>query len=189
MTPLYTDFDVLVTMGLYGPALKIHSHRSIHFWQKQSVATPFNVTGGPALVQCMGYSESGLPLSPQIAGRPFDESTVLRVADAYERATSWGKRQPELPPGSTVSGEDRAIPEPDKADISEAHRDRIAVPARRAGLEPTAVVTDAGYGDQTSFLDGLEARQMAYVAALSGTVRFRLADTVEADLGDPPSPR
>ena len=47
---------------------------------------PFNVTGQPALAMPTGLSPNGLPLSMQIIGRPFDEATVFRVADAYERA-------------------------------------------------------------------------------------------------------
>ncbi len=63
-----------------------------------SLAETFDVTAGPALVQCMGYTASGLPLSMQPAGRPVDEETVLRIADAYERATPWRQRRPVLPP-------------------------------------------------------------------------------------------
>ncbi len=59
---------------------------------------------------------------------------------------------------------------------------------RDAGIEPKAVLTDAGYGDQTPFLDGLEARQLPYGAAVGVAVRFRLADAVDADPGDPPAP-
>jgi aspartyl-tRNA(Asn)/glutamyl-tRNA(Gln) amidotransferase subunit A len=47
---------------------------------------PFNVTGQPALALPTGLSPDGLPLSMQIIGRPFDEATVFKVADAYERA-------------------------------------------------------------------------------------------------------
>jgi len=59
---------------------------------------------------------------------------------------------------------------------------------RAAGLNPRAVVTDAGYGDQHPFLDGLESRGLAYGAAVGVAVRFRPADAVEADAGDPPVP-
>lgn len=59
---------------------------------------------------------------------------------------------------------------------------------RQAGLIPRAVVTDAGYGDQNPFLDGLESRGLAYGAAIGVAVRFRLAQAVEADAGDPPVP-
>jgi len=58
---------------------------------------------------------------------------------------------------------------------------------RAAGLIPRAVVTDAGYGDQNPFLDGLESRGLAYGAAMGVAVRLRLAQAVEADTGDPPA--
>jgi SRSO17 transposase len=60
--------------------------------------------------------------------------------------------------------------------------------ARNAGIEPRAAVTDAGYGDQPPFLDGLEARALAYAAAVGCELRFRLAAAVQADAGDPPAP-
>ena len=47
---------------------------------------PFNVTGQPALALPTGLSSDGLPLSMQIIGRPFDETTVFQVAAAYEAA-------------------------------------------------------------------------------------------------------
>lgn len=57
--------------------------------QRPSIFTPSNVTGGPALEICNGFSRSELPLGMQIIGRPFDEATVLRVGHAYEQATAW----------------------------------------------------------------------------------------------------
>ena len=47
---------------------------------------PFNVTGQPALAIPTGLAANGLPVSMQIIGKPFDEATVFKVADAYERA-------------------------------------------------------------------------------------------------------
>ena len=44
---------------------------------------PFNLTGHPALSINAGFSK-GLPVGMQITGRMFDESTVLKVAYAYE---------------------------------------------------------------------------------------------------------
>jgi aspartyl-tRNA(Asn)/glutamyl-tRNA(Gln) amidotransferase subunit A len=61
-----------------------------------SYMTPFNVGGNPALSICCGFNEAGLPFSLQIAGRLFDEQTVLRAGDAYERATPWRERRPAL---------------------------------------------------------------------------------------------
>ena len=57
---------------------------------------PFNLTGLPTLALPCGFSSSGLPLSLQLAGRPFDEATVLRVGHAYEQATDWHTRRPPV---------------------------------------------------------------------------------------------
>jgi aspartyl-tRNA(Asn)/glutamyl-tRNA(Gln) amidotransferase subunit A len=45
---------------------------------------PFNLTGHPAVSVPCGLSPEGLPIGFQIAGRAFDEETVLRVAHAYQ---------------------------------------------------------------------------------------------------------
>jgi aspartyl-tRNA(Asn)/glutamyl-tRNA(Gln) amidotransferase subunit A len=54
---------------------------------------PFNATGHPAASVPCGFTAEGLPIGLQIIGRPFDEATVLRVADAYQRATDWHTRR------------------------------------------------------------------------------------------------
>jgi len=55
---------------------------------------PFNLTGHPAASVPCGFTAEGLPMGLQIVGRPFDEATVLRVADAYQRLTDWHTRRP-----------------------------------------------------------------------------------------------
>jgi aspartyl-tRNA(Asn)/glutamyl-tRNA(Gln) amidotransferase subunit A len=133
MAPNYEKYDVLVTAGP-GPAPRFESWRTINFWQRASLTTPFNVLGGPALAQCIGFTEDGLPLSMQIVGRPFDDATVLRVAHAYERATPWRKRRPKLEPNATVSGTLPPVPEPAPSEVDAVRRDEIAATCRRAGL-------------------------------------------------------
>ncbi len=61
-----------------------------------SFTQPFNVTGRPALSVCSGFSADGLPLSLQIAGRPFADDVVLKVGDAFEKATRFRAVRPEL---------------------------------------------------------------------------------------------
>jgi aspartyl-tRNA(Asn)/glutamyl-tRNA(Gln) amidotransferase subunit A len=133
MAPLYAKYDVLVTAGP-GPAPRLENWRTINFWQRPSLTTPFNVLGGPALAQCIGFTGDGLPLSMQIAGRPFDDTTVLRVAHAYERATPWRARRPALEPNAAVSNTLPAVPDPAKPEVDAARCDEIAVVCRRAGL-------------------------------------------------------
>jgi aspartyl-tRNA(Asn)/glutamyl-tRNA(Gln) amidotransferase subunit A len=44
-----------------------------------------------------GFSKSGTPIGMQIASGPFQEGLIFQVAHAYERATDWHKRRPNLP--------------------------------------------------------------------------------------------
>ena len=50
---------------------------------------PFNVWGLPAISVPCGFTKSGLPIGLQIAGPPWREDLVLRLAHAYEQATEW----------------------------------------------------------------------------------------------------
>ena len=55
-----------------------------------------NLAGLPGISVPAGFSSDGLPIGFQLMGRMFDEATLLRVADAYERATEWHKKTPAL---------------------------------------------------------------------------------------------
>ena len=57
---------------------------------------PYNITGFPAISIPCGFSTDGLPIGLQLAGRPFDEETVLRAAHAYEQSTDWHTRRPPV---------------------------------------------------------------------------------------------
>jgi aspartyl-tRNA(Asn)/glutamyl-tRNA(Gln) amidotransferase subunit A len=43
---------------------------------------------------CSGFGAKGLPLAIQLVGKPFQEATVLRIADAFEKATPFRDRRP-----------------------------------------------------------------------------------------------
>jgi aspartyl-tRNA(Asn)/glutamyl-tRNA(Gln) amidotransferase subunit A len=55
-----------------------------------------NLAGLPAVSVPCGFTADHLPIGLQLTGRRFDESTLLRIADAYERDTSWWKEAPAL---------------------------------------------------------------------------------------------
>jgi aspartyl-tRNA(Asn)/glutamyl-tRNA(Gln) amidotransferase subunit A len=55
-----------------------------------------NLAGLPALSLPCGFDAGGLPIGMQIIGKHFDESTILRIAYAYEQSTEWHKRKPNL---------------------------------------------------------------------------------------------
>ena len=57
---------------------------------------PFNITGYPAVTVPCGFSLDGLPMGLQMAGRPFEETTVLNAAYAYQQTTEWHNRRPPI---------------------------------------------------------------------------------------------
>ncbi|MGH7354722.1 MAG: amidase [Candidatus Rokuibacteriota bacterium] len=88
--------DVLATPTMVKPATPFTQAHNPEFGFPRSNMPPFNLTGSPTLALPCGFSSSGLPLSLQLAGRPFEEGTVLRVGHAYERATTWHTRRPPV---------------------------------------------------------------------------------------------
>lgn len=63
---------------------------------------PFDVYGIPALTLPCGFTKSGLPVGLMIAGPHFAEGKVLALAYAYQQATDWHKRKPELTPNTAA---------------------------------------------------------------------------------------
>jgi aspartyl-tRNA(Asn)/glutamyl-tRNA(Gln) amidotransferase subunit A len=64
-----------------------------------AISVPCGFTRGPGAAKLAGAasSEAVLPIGLQLIGRRFDEATLLRVADAYERDTEWSKQPPPIP--------------------------------------------------------------------------------------------
>ncbi len=54
----------------------------------------FDTTGQPSHSIPCGFTTSGMPIGMMITGHPFDESTVLRVGNAFEKLTNWHQRPP-----------------------------------------------------------------------------------------------
>jgi aspartyl-tRNA(Asn)/glutamyl-tRNA(Gln) amidotransferase subunit A len=74
--------------------VEINSHREPVRSALIRLNRPQNVTGLPAITVPCGFTRAGLPIAMQIIGRPFDETTVLRLAHAYEEATQWHYLRP-----------------------------------------------------------------------------------------------
>ncbi|NQW22341.1 MAG: amidase [SAR202 cluster bacterium] len=101
---LLEDVDVLIQPTSGHPANIINLEQKVGSQAQAKAALaaggfrgPYSLTGNPALSILCGFTsdgDGGLPLAMQIAGRPFDEATVLRVAHAYEQATNWSQRVP-----------------------------------------------------------------------------------------------
>jgi aspartyl-tRNA(Asn)/glutamyl-tRNA(Gln) amidotransferase subunit A len=106
---LLEEVDVLIQPTSGAPANVINLDQKVDSQEHARKALsaggfrgPYSLSGAPALSILCGFTSAtdgpngngGLPLAMQIAGRPFDEATVLRVAYAYEQAAGFNKRIP-----------------------------------------------------------------------------------------------
>ncbi len=96
-------FDIIVCAATATPAPLITDVPKFGLFNKPPLTFPFNVTGMPSLTMCCGFSAVGLPLSVQIAGHAFGEATIYRAAQAYEAATAWRARRPDLEAATPMS--------------------------------------------------------------------------------------
>ena len=88
--------DIVMTAAAQGEAPKIDAVPKWDTFAAPSFTMPFNVAGYPAMSVCAGFGEGGLPVAVQLVGKPFDEPTLLRIADAFEKATPFRNSRPAL---------------------------------------------------------------------------------------------
>lgn len=103
LTKAFEQADVIVTPTLPAPPPPIGQYFVQSGDMREHVIdafirfnNPFNLTGMPAISVPCGFGSENLPIGLQIAGKPFDEAMVLRVAHAYQVHTSWHKKHPSL---------------------------------------------------------------------------------------------
>jgi aspartyl-tRNA(Asn)/glutamyl-tRNA(Gln) amidotransferase subunit A len=90
--------DVIVTPTAPSTAFRIgeKTEDPLQMYLSDIYTLSINLAGLPALSLPCGFDSEALPIGMQIIGKHFDESTVLRIAYAYEQATEWHKQKPRL---------------------------------------------------------------------------------------------
>jgi aspartyl-tRNA(Asn)/glutamyl-tRNA(Gln) amidotransferase subunit A len=88
--------DLVLTAANPSEAPKIDEVPDWDVTQKPSFTMPFNVAGYPAISICSGFGDLDLPIAIQLVGKPFQEPTLLRIADGFEKATPFRARRPAL---------------------------------------------------------------------------------------------
>ena len=92
---LLRDFDVIATPTTRIAAPARDGQDAVAAAARLTANTsPFNLTGLPAVSVPCGFTRVGLPIGLQLAAGPWRETTLLRAARAYERATHWHERHP-----------------------------------------------------------------------------------------------
>jgi aspartyl-tRNA(Asn)/glutamyl-tRNA(Gln) amidotransferase subunit A len=97
MLATFHDVDALLTSTTWGEAPVMAEMRAEANFAAPPLTNPWNVAQLPCISLCNGFGPAGLPLSMQIAAKPFDEAMVLRIGQAYEAATPWRQRRPVVP--------------------------------------------------------------------------------------------
>jgi len=90
------SFDALVTFGALHVSPRLGVEPEMTAFTMDTLLTPFSLSAHPALIQCTGYTDGGLPLHWQIVSNRGDEASIYRLAGAYEAATPWRDRRPGI---------------------------------------------------------------------------------------------
>ena len=94
---VFEKYDVIIGPTAPTPAFKIGKNTKdpMTMYANDILTIPVNLAGVPGISVPCGFS-NGLPLGLQIIGKHFDESTLFRVAHAFEQATEHHKAKPQL---------------------------------------------------------------------------------------------
>jgi aspartyl-tRNA(Asn)/glutamyl-tRNA(Gln) amidotransferase subunit A len=99
LAEVFARVDCLALPNQAGPAPRVKDVGPIDTLFKHvqpEYHGPFNLTGVPTLSVPCGFSEDQLPISLQIVGKPFAESSVLRAGYTYQQETKWHEKRPPI---------------------------------------------------------------------------------------------
>ncbi|MBI4185916.1 MAG: Asp-tRNA(Asn)/Glu-tRNA(Gln) amidotransferase subunit GatA [Chloroflexi bacterium] len=103
----FARFDALVTPTSPSVPFKIGEKTDdpLQMYLSDVFTIPVNIAGLPAISIPAGFAaglpavakaKAGLPIGMQLIGKPFAEDTLLKIAHAYQQATDWHKKRPEV---------------------------------------------------------------------------------------------
>jgi len=94
---VFENYDVIIGPTTPTPSFKIGEKTDdpLTMYANDILTIPVNLAGVPGISVPCGLS-NGLPLGLQIIGKHFDESTIYRVAHAFEQATEHHKAKPAV---------------------------------------------------------------------------------------------
>ncbi len=88
--------DVIASPAMPSPAPAFKEMTVMTTSRMPSFTGPYNLTGMPAISVPCGFTSAGLPVGLQIAGKPFDEPTVLRAAYTYQQHVRLYEKRPPV---------------------------------------------------------------------------------------------
>jgi aspartyl-tRNA(Asn)/glutamyl-tRNA(Gln) amidotransferase subunit A len=94
MERFWDAHDVVLCFGTLHLPPRLGVEPESSNYTMETMLTPASLAGLPALVQCTGFSDGGLPLHWQMMTRQGNEAAMFRLAMAFEAATDWRSRRP-----------------------------------------------------------------------------------------------
>ncbi len=94
----FEKVDVIATPTAPTPAFKIGERRAdpLTMYLSDIFTIPCNLAGIPGISIPCGLTSGGLPVGIQFMAKAFDEETLLRVSDAFQRSTDFHRQRPPL---------------------------------------------------------------------------------------------
>ncbi len=92
----FTKVNVFAVPGAARPPEPFEAMDPNEQNMRPSFTNPFNLTGLPGISVPCGFTDGNLPAGFQIVAPAFEEAACFRVAYAYEQATEWHKKRPDL---------------------------------------------------------------------------------------------
>lgn len=98
----FNQVDVLLTPALPMVAPLLSADGEIYSRGRQ-FTLPFSFTALPSVTTPCGFSAEGLPIGMQLVGNHFEEALILKVAAAFEAATTFSQARPPIYYGQLMS--------------------------------------------------------------------------------------
>lgn len=94
---VFKKVDAIVTPTSPTPAFKFGEKTAdpLTMYLSDVFTIPVNLAGLPGISIPCGFTKENLPVGLQIIGKPFDEGTILRIANNYEKNSEWHKKHPD----------------------------------------------------------------------------------------------
>lgn len=95
---VFENYDVVIGPTTPTPAFKIGEKTDdpLTMYTNDILTIPVNLAGIPGISIPCGFSEKGLPIGLQIIAKHFGEEMIFRAAHAFEQATDYHLRRPQL---------------------------------------------------------------------------------------------
>jgi len=93
----FEKYEILLLPTTPIPAPLIEGTQAVEAARQLTRFTaPFNLSGVPAISVPCGFTIGNLPIGLQIVSKHWGEAKILQAAQAYEKATDWHKRHPDI---------------------------------------------------------------------------------------------